>query len=113
LSSALNLILLGPPAAGKGTQASRLHSALGFRDLHRYVLRANVKAGTKLGQAARSLWIRAVPDDLVVAMTAERLEQADIESGFILDGFPRTTEQTDAPRGKRTSKAAASAPRYS
>jgi adenylate kinase len=97
--SELNLIFLGPPGAGKGTQASRLS-----RDFHLpYVatgdmLREAVKEGTDLGDKARSHMDagKLVPDDLIIAMIQERIDEGDTGDGFILDGFPRTVPQADA-----------------
>ena len=95
----LNLILFGPPGAGKGTQADRLR--IDFRlpfistgDM----LRANVKDGTELGAEAKSYMDKGelVPDGLIVAMAGERLSAPDAQDGFILDGFPRTIEQAEA-----------------
>ncbi len=99
MATELNLILIGPPGAGKGTQAERLRD-----DFHLpYVstgdmLRANVKAGTELGRQAKVKMDAGelVPDDLIVAMAKERLEQEDAAEGFLLDGFPRTTAQAEA-----------------
>jgi adenylate kinase len=97
--SELNLILLGPPGAGKGTQAERLREDFRLPFISTgEELRANVRAGTELGrQAKRHMEAgELVPDELILAMTAERLEQEDARDGFILDGFPRTLEQARA-----------------
>ncbi len=95
----LNLILFGPPGAGKGTQADRLR--IDFRlpfistgDM----LRANVKDETDLGREAKKYMDAGdlVPDDVIVKMAAERLDEPDAQDGFILDGFPRTIDQAEA-----------------
>src|SRR5256885_1160828 len=96
---ALDLVLLGPPGSGKGTQAARLTDkyripAIATGD----ILRAQVEAGTPLGQRVRSYLDRGelVPDQLVVDIIRQRLSQPDTEVGFILDGFPRTLPQAQA-----------------
>jgi adenylate kinase len=92
----LNLILFGPPGAGKGTQADRLRIDFRLPFISTgEMLRTNVKNGTELGTKAKQFMDAGdlVPDDLIVAMAAERLREADAQDGFILDGFPRTIEQ--------------------
>ena len=97
--SELNLILLGPPGAGKGTQAERLQADFQLPYIATGdMLRANVKQETELGKQAQE-YMKAgelVPDDLIVAMAGERLDEEDARDGFILDGFPRTLEQATA-----------------
>jgi len=97
--SELNLIFLGPPGAGKGTQATRL--AKDFRLAYIAtgdMLREQVKQETELGRQAKEYMDRGdlVPDDLIIAMIRERLEQDDTGDGFILDGFPRNVAQAEA-----------------
>ena len=92
----MRLIFLGAPGAGKGTYASRLSQQLGVPTISTGdCLRANVKEGTALGLEAKTYMDKGalVPDDLVTRMLADRLNQADVQKGFILDGFPRTIQQ--------------------
>jgi adenylate kinase len=97
--SELNLILFGPPGAGKGTQAERLQSDFQLPYIATGdILRENVREGTELGSKAEQYMNAGdlVPDDLIIAMVTERFQEDDARDGFILDGFPRTIEQAEA-----------------
>ncbi|MFL5822315.1 MAG: adenylate kinase [Solirubrobacteraceae bacterium] len=95
----MNLILFGPPGAGKGTQAERLRKDFQLPYIATGdMLRGHVKEGTELGKQAKSYMDAGdlVPDELILAMARERLQEEDAQDGFILDGFPRTREQAEA-----------------
>jgi adenylate kinase len=95
----MNLILLGPPNAGKGTQAKSLYRDFQIPQISTGdILRKAVKDGTELGKIAGPLMASGayVPDDIVIGIVEERLKQPDCANGFVLDGFPRTTPQAEA-----------------
>jgi adenylate kinase len=98
----LNLILFGPPGAGKGTQADRLRVDFRLPFISTGdMLRANVKEGTELGKQAKEYMDagKLVPDELIMAMAHQRLAHDDVKDGFILDGFPRNLAQAEALDG--------------
>jgi adenylate kinase len=95
----LNVLVLGPQGAGKGTQAKRISAEYGIPHVASgEILRAEMQAGTSLGQRVRKVYDRGdlVSDDLMIELIRTRLNQPDTEAGFILDGFPRTTVQAEA-----------------
>ena len=95
----LNVLLLGPQGAGKGTQAKRISAEYGIPHIASgEILRAEMDAGTQLGKRVKDVYDRGdlVSDDLMIELIRNRLEQSDTESGFVLDGFPRTTVQAEA-----------------
>jgi adenylate kinase len=95
----LNVLLLGPQGAGKGTQATRISAEYGIPHIASgEILRAEMDADTELGKRVKDIYDRGdlVSDDLMIELIRNRLEQPDTESGFVLDGFPRTTVQAEA-----------------
>jgi adenylate kinase len=97
--SQLNLILLGPPGAGKGTQAERLRDDFGLPHIATGdILRAQVAEGSDLGETARRYMDNGdlVPDEVIIGMILERVGEGDARDGFLLDGFPRNEQQADA-----------------
>ena len=96
---ALDLIFMGPPGAGKGTQAARVAAEHGLAHVATGdMLRAAVRDGTELGLRAKEIMARGdlVPDDVIIGMIRERLAEDDTRAGFVLDGFPRTLAQAEA-----------------
>ena len=96
---ALNILLLGPQGAGKGTQAKRISAEYGIPHIASgEILRSEMAAGTELGRRVKDVYDRGdlVSDDLMIELIRNRLAQPDTEAGFVLDGFPRTTVQAEA-----------------
>ena len=105
----MRLILLGPPGAGKGTQAQRLVDRYGIPQLSTGdMLRAAVQAGTEVGKRAKAVMDAGelVSDEIVNAIVSERIDEPDCANGFILDGFPRTLQQADTLEAMLTEKGA-------
>lgn len=95
----MKLILLGPPGAGKGTQAAQIEKKYNLKQLSTGdMLRSNVSQGTPLGKQAKSIMEAGglVPDEIMVEMIKDRIQEADCKDGIILDGFPRTVKQAEA-----------------
>src|SRR5206468_4580843 len=100
----MKLILLGPPGAGKGTQAAFIRDKFGIPQISTGdMLRAAVKAGTPLGIAAKKVMDagQLVSDEIIIGLVKERLKHVDCKNGYLFDGFPRTIPQADAMRASR------------
>src|SRR3954466_5708182 len=100
----MRLILLGPPGAGKGTQANFIRQKFGIPQISTGdMLRAAVKAGTPLGVAAKKVMDsgQLVSDDIIIGLVKERLKQGDCAKGYLFDGFPRTIPQAEAMKNQK------------
>ena len=98
----MHILLMGPPGAGKGTQAANLVKKFSIPHISTgYMFRAAIKEGTELGKKAKACIDAGnlVPDEITIGIVKERLSQEDCKKGFILDGFPRTVDQADALKG--------------
>src|SRR5256884_4257251 len=103
----MRLILLGPPGAGKGTQAGFIRERYGIPQISTGdMLRAAVKAGTPLGVAAKKVMDagQLVSDDIIIGLVKERLKEPDCAKGYLFDGFPRTIPQAEARSEEHTSE---------
>jgi adenylate kinase len=99
----MRIVLVGPPASGKGTQASRIVGRFGGIDIATGdILRSNAERGTELGRTASRYMDRGdlVPDEVIIDMVLERMGEDDLAEGFVLDGFPRTVPQAEALEGR-------------
>jgi adenylate kinase len=99
----MRIVLVGPPASGKGTQASRIVGRFGGPNIATGdILRSNAERGTELGRTASRYMDRGdlVPDEVIIGMVLERMGEGDCAGGFVLDGFPRTVPQAEALEGR-------------
>ena len=99
MTKTARLLIVGPPGAGKGTQAEKIAEHYGVPAVSTGdIFRANIKNGTELGQEVQAITERGelVPDELTNKIVADRLDQEDAQAGFLLDGYPRTVQQAEA-----------------